>query len=232
MARVQPPAPPARRPATPLRVLMVASEAAPFSKTGGLADVASALPRALGRLGHEVTLFTPRYAGVSAGAVAARGVGRHRRHAVHRRPVRRAARRRRPGDAGRMPAALPPARPLQRRRRRLRRQRAALRASWSSPRSSGRRSRPSRSTSCTPTTGRRAWCRPTCGSTSPGIPRWPGPDGVHHPQPRVSGNLRQGVAAAARPRLGPDFTVERPRVLGSRSACSRPASTSPTRSPR
>ena len=46
---------------------MVASEAAPFSKTGGLADVASALPRALGRLGHEVTLFTPRYAGVSAG---------------------------------------------------------------------------------------------------------------------------------------------------------------------
>ncbi len=46
---------------------MIASEAAPFSKTGGLADVASALPRALGRLGHEVTLFTPRYAGVSAG---------------------------------------------------------------------------------------------------------------------------------------------------------------------
>jgi starch synthase len=46
---------------------MIASEATPFSKTGGLADVASALPRALGRLGHEVTLFTPRYAGVSAG---------------------------------------------------------------------------------------------------------------------------------------------------------------------
>ena len=46
---------------------MIASEATPFSKTGGLADVASALPRALGRLGHEVTLFTPRYAGVAAG---------------------------------------------------------------------------------------------------------------------------------------------------------------------
>jgi starch synthase len=46
---------------------MIASEAAPFSKTGGLADVASALPRALGHLGHDVTLFTPRYAGVSAG---------------------------------------------------------------------------------------------------------------------------------------------------------------------
>ncbi|MDP1569006.1 MAG: glycogen synthase GlgA [Vicinamibacterales bacterium] len=46
---------------------MIASEAEPFSKSGGLADVASALPRALGRLGHEVTLVTPRYGGVEAG---------------------------------------------------------------------------------------------------------------------------------------------------------------------
>jgi len=51
----------------PLRILMIASEAEPFSKSGGLADVASALPRALGRLGHEVTLVTPRYGGVEAG---------------------------------------------------------------------------------------------------------------------------------------------------------------------
>ncbi|MGD9906380.1 MAG: glycogen synthase GlgA [Vicinamibacterales bacterium] len=56
-----------RRRAAPLRIVMIASEATPFSKSGGLADVASALPRALGRLGHDVTLFTPRYAGVSAG---------------------------------------------------------------------------------------------------------------------------------------------------------------------
>src|SRR5258708_10387580 len=34
----------------------------PFMKTGGLADVAAALPRALARLGHEITLFLPRYA--------------------------------------------------------------------------------------------------------------------------------------------------------------------------
>ncbi len=46
---------------------MVASEAFPFSKTGGLADVASALPKALGRLGHHVTLITPRYRGIDAG---------------------------------------------------------------------------------------------------------------------------------------------------------------------
>jgi hypothetical protein len=43
-----------------LRILMVASEAQPFSKTGGLADVATSLPRALGRLGHDVTVVTPR----------------------------------------------------------------------------------------------------------------------------------------------------------------------------
>ncbi len=50
-----------------LRILMIASEVAPFSKTGGLADVASALPRALGRAGHDVTVVTPRYRGLAAG---------------------------------------------------------------------------------------------------------------------------------------------------------------------
>jgi starch synthase len=49
----------------PLRILMIASEAQPFSKTGGLADVATALPRALGRLGHDVTVITPRYRGIA-----------------------------------------------------------------------------------------------------------------------------------------------------------------------
>ena len=49
---------------------MIASEAQPFSKTGGLADVAAALPKALGRLGHDVTVITPRYRGVTDGPVA------------------------------------------------------------------------------------------------------------------------------------------------------------------
>ena len=44
-----------------MRVLFVASEAAPFAKTGGLADVAGALPGALARLGCEVTLVMPAY---------------------------------------------------------------------------------------------------------------------------------------------------------------------------
>ena len=47
-----------------LSILMVASEVHPYAKTGGLAEVAAALPDALGRLGHRVTLVLPRYHGV------------------------------------------------------------------------------------------------------------------------------------------------------------------------
>jgi starch synthase len=50
-----------------MRILMVASEALPFAKTGGLADVLGALPRALSRLGHEVDVVMPRYRGIAAG---------------------------------------------------------------------------------------------------------------------------------------------------------------------
>jgi starch synthase len=44
-----------------LSILMVTSEAHPFAKTGGLAEVTGALPLALARLGHRVTLVVPRY---------------------------------------------------------------------------------------------------------------------------------------------------------------------------
>ncbi len=40
---------------------MVASEATPFIKTGGLADVCGALPRALAAQGHQVAVVMPRY---------------------------------------------------------------------------------------------------------------------------------------------------------------------------
>lgn len=43
------------------RILMVSSEAAPFAKTGGLADVVGALPAALQHLGDEVAVVMPRY---------------------------------------------------------------------------------------------------------------------------------------------------------------------------
>ncbi len=47
-----------------LRILFVASEVEPFAKTGGLADVAGALPKALEALGHDVRVFLPKYRGV------------------------------------------------------------------------------------------------------------------------------------------------------------------------
>ena len=44
-----------------MKILFAASEVAPFSKTGGLGDVAGALPSALARRGHEVVVVTPLY---------------------------------------------------------------------------------------------------------------------------------------------------------------------------
>ncbi len=44
-----------------MRIVVASSEATPFSKTGGLADVSASLPKALAELGHEVLLVTPYY---------------------------------------------------------------------------------------------------------------------------------------------------------------------------
>ena len=44
-----------------MHVAFVASECVPFSKTGGLADVVGALPRALAAAGHQVSVYLPRY---------------------------------------------------------------------------------------------------------------------------------------------------------------------------
>jgi starch synthase len=51
-------------------VLIIGSEAVPFSKTGGLADVLGALPPALARLGWDATLVVPRYGRAGAGTLA------------------------------------------------------------------------------------------------------------------------------------------------------------------
>lgn len=45
----------------PLRILHLAAEVVPFAKTGGLADVAGALPKALRGLGQDVRICLPRY---------------------------------------------------------------------------------------------------------------------------------------------------------------------------
>ena len=52
-----------------MRILFVAAEGLPFSKTGGLADVVEALPKALVAAGHEVAVVLPRYRGTKATAV-------------------------------------------------------------------------------------------------------------------------------------------------------------------
>jgi starch synthase len=48
-----------------LKVLLLAAEVAPFAKTGGLADVAGALPKAIRALGHDIRVAMPRYGRIS-----------------------------------------------------------------------------------------------------------------------------------------------------------------------
>ncbi len=57
-----------------MRILFVSSEGLPFSKTGGLADVVEALPKALVELGHQVTVVLPKYRGTKTTAIADRAL--------------------------------------------------------------------------------------------------------------------------------------------------------------
>jgi starch synthase len=55
------PSRPVLRTSRPLNLLVAASEAIPYAKTGGLADVAGALPQEFAKLGHDVILLLPGY---------------------------------------------------------------------------------------------------------------------------------------------------------------------------
>ncbi len=44
-----------------MKIAFAASECVPYSKTGGLADVVGALPRALAAAGHQVSVYLPKY---------------------------------------------------------------------------------------------------------------------------------------------------------------------------
>ena len=78
-----------------LHVGYVSAELAPFAKTGGLADTAAALPKALAKAGHKVTVFVPRYGtipfppGDFAGSVHVPVDDVHRSAGFYRRPLGR-----------------------------------------------------------------------------------------------------------------------------------------------
>ncbi|MBN1458695.1 MAG: glycogen synthase GlgA [Armatimonadetes bacterium] len=59
-----------------LKVLFCTSEAVPYAKTGGLADVAGALPPALAKLGHDVRLALPKYREVDSAKIGSSPVGK------------------------------------------------------------------------------------------------------------------------------------------------------------
>jgi len=58
-----------------LNILIAASEVQPFAKTGGLADVCGALPKALAGLGHNVRVILPKYRCVDSARGPARPLG-------------------------------------------------------------------------------------------------------------------------------------------------------------
>jgi len=58
-----------------MKIAICASEVAPFAKTGGLADVAGALPSALSRLGEEVIVIMPRYKSIDEKKFSLRRLG-------------------------------------------------------------------------------------------------------------------------------------------------------------
>lgn len=57
-----------------MKILYLSPEVAPFAKTGGLADAAGALPRAVRTKGHDIRVVTPRYLELTLPEVDANGI--------------------------------------------------------------------------------------------------------------------------------------------------------------
>jgi len=65
-----------------LRILSISAEVAPFAKTGGLADVAAALPKELAAQGHSVALIMPYYGFLKQQSLSLEPIGPRVRIAV------------------------------------------------------------------------------------------------------------------------------------------------------
>ena len=59
-----------------MKIVFAASEVVPYCKTGGLADVAGALPKALVSKGARVTVIAPYYREVRRGSFAMESLGK------------------------------------------------------------------------------------------------------------------------------------------------------------
>lgn len=57
-----------------LRIIFASSEVVPYAKTGGLADVAASLPKALAALGCDVSIVMPRYKTITSGQLIIEGL--------------------------------------------------------------------------------------------------------------------------------------------------------------
>ena len=196
---------------------MIASEAQPFSKTGGLADVATALPKALGRLGHDVTLITPRYRGVTDGPVVGTvslEVAAHRFNgaADAKLPARPPASRRCCCSIARSSTIAPAS--ITTRSGDFADN--AVRYAFLSAAAIDWASQQSPPFDIVHAHDWQAGLAPVyAAALAVGTVRTAhGADGLHHPQPRVSGHLRQELGAAARSALG-RLHGQRLRVLRS-----------------
>ena len=47
-----------------MKILYATAEVVPFSKTGGLADVAGSLPKSISKLGYDIRVVTPLYSSI------------------------------------------------------------------------------------------------------------------------------------------------------------------------
>lgn len=63
-------------PDSPLKIVMLAAEASPYAKVGGLGDVIGALPKALDKLGAKLSVIIPAYRVVQLGAFGIRPCGK------------------------------------------------------------------------------------------------------------------------------------------------------------